>query len=162
MLCKICLTGMFLLQYLHENLNPSCTALLFRARFSFDVAWWLHCPQWYLTPSCNALSCWARLPFVVARWLHCPQGYLTPSCTALLCWAKSPFDVARWKGNLTPSRTTILCLPRFPLMLLDSWIARKETWLLHVLSFCVLLNSSYVMNTHDFVICNLIFTMTSV
>ena len=37
----------FWLHYLHGNVNPSCAALLCRARFPFDVAWWPHTSQLY-------------------------------------------------------------------------------------------------------------------
>ena len=46
--------------------------------------------------SCTTLLCLARLPFEVAWWSHCLQGYLTCSCTALLCLANLFLSNAWW------------------------------------------------------------------
>ena len=88
------------------------TALLRRARCPFDVDWCSHYPQGYFIPSCTTLLCCARLPFVFAWYSHSPQLYFILH-ELLFC-----------------------ILQDFILMLLDAYIAYKDTIFLHEQLFC--------------------------
>ena len=59
----------------------------------FEVAWWLHWLQGYLTPSCTTLWCLARSDFEVGWYGLRPQAYLTLSCTVLWCSTRIDFLV---------------------------------------------------------------------
>ena len=87
--------------------------LIMSSKMSFLRKFWQHWLLGYLTPSWAALWCLAWLALWENCWTHCPLKYLTPPWSALLCSA------------------------RHSLLKIVGWIACKDTWLLHVLPFCV-------------------------
>ena len=77
---------------LQGYLTQSCNAILCSVRLtSYFCSCLINAlSARFFTPWCTALWWWARLGFDLAWWLHCLQGYLTHSCTAL--WRPKKYD----------------------------------------------------------------------
>ena len=141
LLCKTSFCFCLILTFPTTILYSSWTALLYPARFHFDVAWCWHCLQGYFIPSRTALLRWSRFPFLLID-ADIPHKETLFLHELLVCVLQDVLlmlldDGIAHKNTLFLHEKLFCDLQDYLLMLLDADIANKDTFF-HELLFCVL------------------------